>query len=123
MAKRVSSSEGPVPESTAAVLRKMARSRQMATRSEASETTPAVARPSSTQTGPQFSFDADEELDPRTREVVMVIGALLGQGFNSSGTARKMIMDLQQMGLYPESKALADGFSRVRTQWMQDFMG
>jgi hypothetical protein len=75
------------------------------------------------KTGPQFSFDADEELDPRTREVVMVIGALLGGGFTSSGTVRKMIMDLQQMGLYHESKALADGFSRVRTQWMQEFMG
>jgi|SaaInlStandDraft_6_1057023.scaffolds.fasta_scaffold02266_12 hypothetical protein len=123
MGEHVTSSGGQDPGDTAVASQRTGRSQRGVVKSGDSGMTPDAARPSSMKTGPEFSFDPGEPLDKRTREVLMVIGALEGQGFVSSESFELRLRQMISMGLYYEAEAMAEGFRKVRTTFMQGFMG
>tara|TARA_Y100000034_G_scaffold125408_1_gene174919 strand:+ start:6858 stop:7223 length:366 start_codon:yes stop_codon:yes gene_type:complete len=121
MAKHAISFGESVPGSTDVALRKTGSSPQKVTKSEGSEA--AAAPPSSTKIGPEFSFDPEDPLDGRTREVLMTIGGLMGGSFSSSSQARLLVRQMKKMGLHQEALAFARGYAKMRTDFMQGFMG
>jgi hypothetical protein len=118
-----SSSEDLVPESTDAASPRTVSSALTAERSEVLARTQDAAPPSSTRTGPKFSFDVDEPLDNRTREVLMTIGGVVSGGFTSQDAVSLWLIQLINMGLKQEALAIAEGFSRRRPAFMHEFMG
>ncbi|MAH47409.1 hypothetical protein CMI37_16415 [Candidatus Pacearchaeota archaeon] len=111
MGKRVTSSEGHAPESTAVASRKTDSS--LAPRSEASAVD--APRPSSTGSEPRYS--ADEQRFP------LILGALMARSFTSTDQVSMWVRRLQDLGFEEEVLALVDGFNNNRPGCIQDFMG